>query len=190
MPHQKLITTNKQTNIHRKGPGNENKEKQLHHFEYLLLFPHNIRAYTSDRIPTLSVNRGLFADWHTRWGEFWSWIAFFFLLYVITCWFPEWTMLLAISCLILCRRGVVGRYRWVGFMSHSVQFRMDISQTQLLPLEERREKTHRVISCSFCVVYENNTGWLWGNQFGGCGRVLHAGMHSKASCCAATQMQT
>ncbi len=29
------------------------------------------------------------ADWHTRWGEFWSWIAFFFLLYVITCWFQS-----------------------------------------------------------------------------------------------------
>lgn len=157
-----------------------------------LSFPHNIRAYTSDRIPTLSVNRGLFSDWHTRCGEFWSWIAFCFLLYVITCWFPEWTMLLALSCLVLCRRGVVGRYRWVGFMSHSVQFRLDVSQTRLLPLEEIRERKHRVISCSFCVVYENNTGWLWlcGNQFGGCGWVLHAGMHSKAACCVATQMQT
>ncbi len=79
MPHQKLITTkiNRQTYIER---GLEMKTKKCSWIfsNIYLSFPHNIRAYTSDRIQTLSVNRGLFADWHTRWGEFWSWIAFFF----------------------------------------------------------------------------------------------------------------
>ncbi len=79
MPHQKLITTkiNRQTYIER-GLEMKTKKSSWIFSNIYLSFPHNIRAYTSDRIQTLSVNRGLFADWHTRWGEFWSWIAFFF----------------------------------------------------------------------------------------------------------------
>jgi len=54
MPHQKLITTDKQTNIER-GLEMKTKKSSCIFSNIYLFFPHNIRAYTSDSIPTRSV---------------------------------------------------------------------------------------------------------------------------------------
>lgn len=81
IPHQKLITTNKQTNTER-GLELKTKKSSCIFSNFYLSFPHNIRVHTSDRIPTLSVNHRLFADWYTRWGDFGLESFFFFpLLY-------------------------------------------------------------------------------------------------------------
>lgn len=125
-----------------------------------LSFPHNIRAYTSDRIPTLSVC--LLIDTQGG-GEFWSWIAFFFFSFMSLhvdfqigqcCWRAHASF------------SVAGVLLAVTIESGLRVIRSSSAWTSVKPgfcpwKKREQEKKNRVISCSFCVVYKNNRLVMW-----------------------------
>lgn len=164
IPHQKLITTNKQTNTER-GLELKTKKSSCIFSNFYLSFPHNIRVHTSDRIPTLSVNHGLFADWYTRWGDFG--LESFFFPSVISlhvdfqsgqcCWCTHASFSVAGVLLVVTResglRVIRSSSAWTSV------------KPGFCPWKKKGRQKQGVISCSFCVVFQNNTGWLWENRF-------------------------